>query len=54
MTSSECRRCKEVFQQFPQAYLDIELKPESDAAPKVAALIHEFHREDRTIVASFD
>jgi glycerophosphoryl diester phosphodiesterase len=45
---------KEVFQQFPQAYLDIELKPESDAAPKVAALIHQFHREDRTIVASFD
>jgi glycerophosphoryl diester phosphodiesterase len=45
---------EEVFQQFPQAYLDIELKPESDAAPKVAALIHQFHREDRTIVASFD
>ena len=45
---------KEVFQQFPDAYLDIELKPESDAAPKVATLIHQFGREDRTIVASFD
>ncbi|MGH3745313.1 MAG: glycerophosphodiester phosphodiesterase family protein [Mycobacteriales bacterium] len=45
---------KEVFQQFPHAFLDIELKPETDTAPKVAALIHQFHREDRTIVASFD
>lgn len=45
---------EQVFQQFPQAYLDIELKPESDAAPKVAALLHKYHREDRTIVASFD
>lgn len=45
---------EEVFRQFPRAYLDIELKPESDAAPKVAALIHQFHREDRTIVSSFD
>ncbi len=43
-----------VFAAFPQAYLDIELKPESEAAPIVAALIHKFHREDRTIVASFD
>ncbi|MCW2549006.1 MAG: glycerophosphoryl diester phosphodiesterase [Mycobacterium sp.] len=45
---------EEVFQQFPDAYLDVELKPESDAAPKVAALLHKYHREDRTIVASFD
>ena len=45
---------EEVFQAFPQAYLDIELKPESDAAPKVATLIHKYHREDRTVVASFD
>jgi glycerophosphoryl diester phosphodiesterase len=45
---------KQVFAAFPKAYLDIELKPESDAAPKVAALIHQFHREDITIVASFD
>ena len=45
---------EQVFQQFPDAYLDIELKPESDAAPKVAALLHKYHREDRTIVASFD
>ena len=45
---------EEVFKAFPQAYLDIELKPESDAAPKVAALIHKYHREDRTVVASFD
>jgi glycerophosphoryl diester phosphodiesterase len=45
---------EQVFQQFPQAYLDIELKPESDAAPKVAALLKKYHREDRTIVASFD
>jgi glycerophosphoryl diester phosphodiesterase len=45
---------KQVFEQFPQAYLDIELKPESDAAIKVAALIHQFNREDRTIVSSFD
>jgi glycerophosphoryl diester phosphodiesterase len=45
---------RQVFEAFPDAYLDIELKPESDAAVKVAALIAEFHREDRTIVASFD
>jgi glycerophosphoryl diester phosphodiesterase len=45
---------EQVFQDFPDAYLDIELKPESDAAPKVAALLHKYHREDRTIVASFD
>ncbi|HEX7355791.1 MAG TPA: glycerophosphodiester phosphodiesterase family protein [Mycobacteriales bacterium] len=45
---------EEVFQQFPNAFLDIELKPESDSAIKVAALIHQYHREDRTIVASFD
>jgi glycerophosphoryl diester phosphodiesterase len=45
---------EQVFQQFPKAYLDIELKPESDAAPKVAALLHKYHREDRTVVASFD
>jgi glycerophosphoryl diester phosphodiesterase len=45
---------RQVFEAFPDAYLDIELKPESDAAIKVAALIHEFRREDRTIVASFD
>ncbi len=45
---------EEVMAQFPQAYLDIELKPESEAATVVAALIHKYHREDRTIVASFD
>jgi glycerophosphoryl diester phosphodiesterase len=45
---------KQVFERFPNAYLDIELKPESDAAPKVATLIRQFQREDRTIVASFD
>lgn len=45
---------KEVFQQFPNVFLDIELKPETDSAIQVAALIHQFHREDRTIVASFD
>ena len=45
---------RQVFERFPQAYLDIELKPESDAAIKVAALIHEFGREGRTVVASFD
>lgn len=45
---------EEVMAAFPQAYLDIELKPESESATVVAALIHKFHREDRTIVASFD
>jgi glycerophosphoryl diester phosphodiesterase len=45
---------REVFEQFPQSYLDIELKPQSDVAPQVALLIHQFHRADRTIVASFD
>jgi glycerophosphoryl diester phosphodiesterase len=45
---------EEVFKTFPQAYLDIELKPESDAAPKVAALLRKYHRENRTVVASFD
>jgi glycerophosphoryl diester phosphodiesterase len=45
---------EQVFKAFPQAYLDIELKPESDAAPKVAALLRKYHREDRTVVASFD
>lgn len=45
---------EEVFQQFPNAFLDIELKPESDSAIKVAALIHQYHRENRSIVASFD
>ena len=45
---------RQIFEQFPDAYLDIELKPESDAAITVAALIHEFRREDRTVVASFD
>ncbi len=45
---------RQVFERFPQAYLDIELKPKSDTAIKVAALIHEFGRESRTVVASFD
>jgi glycerophosphoryl diester phosphodiesterase len=45
---------EEVFAQFPQAYLDIELKPESQSHTIVAGLIHKYHREDRTIVASFD
>ena len=45
---------KQVFEAFPAASIDIELKPETDSAPEVAALIAEFHRADRTIVASFD
>ena len=45
---------EEVFKVLPEAYFDIELKPETDAAPGVAALVHRYHREGRTIVASFD
>jgi len=44
---------RQVFQRFPDATIDVELKPESQTATSVAQLIHEFHREDRTIVASF-
>jgi glycerophosphoryl diester phosphodiesterase len=43
-----------VFQRFPDATIDIEMKPESTTAPQVAALIHQYDRADRTIVASFD
>jgi len=43
-----------VFQRFPQATIDIEMKPESTTAPQVAALIHQYNRADRTIAASFD
>ena len=45
---------KQVFEAFPAATIDIELKPDTDSAAQVAALIAEFHRADRTIVASFD
>lgn len=48
---------REAFQRFPGAYMDIEIKDDGDnvdeLALKLAALIHEFHREDRTVVASF-
>ena len=44
---------RQVFERFPEAIIDVELKPESQTATTVAALIHEFHRENRTIVASF-
>jgi glycerophosphoryl diester phosphodiesterase len=43
-----------VFQRFPDATIDIEMKPESTTAPQVADLIHQYNRADRTIVASFD
>jgi glycerophosphoryl diester phosphodiesterase len=45
---------RQVFERFPDSVIDIELKPQSQTATTVAALIHEFHREKRTIVASFD
>jgi glycerophosphoryl diester phosphodiesterase len=44
---------RQVFERFPDAIIDIELKPETQTATSVASLIHEFHRENRTIVASF-
>lgn len=44
---------RQVFERFPDAIIDIELKPETQTAASVAALIHEFHRENRSIVASF-
>ena len=45
---------RQVFESFPAADIDIELKPDTDSATQVAALIAEFHRAERTIVASFD
>ncbi len=45
---------RQVFERFPDAVIDVELKPQSRTARTVAQLIHEFHRQDRTIVASFD
>lgn len=44
---------EEAFQRFPDAYLDIELKVQSNTAVTVAQLIQKYHREDKTIVASF-
>lgn len=44
---------EQVFQRFPDAIIDIELKPETQTATSVAALIHKYHRENRSIVASF-
>lgn len=49
---------EQVFQQFPDAYIDIEIKgtaPASfPAADALAELIDRYGRADRTVVASFD
>lgn len=49
---------RQVFERYPDMYINMELKTDgaetSELTTKVAALIKEFGREDRTIVASFD
>lgn len=48
---------EELFEKYPNAYMDIEIKDDgaqvSELAQKTAALIKQFSRESRTIVASF-
>lgn len=48
---------REVFERYPDKLMDMEIKDDGghvlELAQKVAALIHEFHREDSTVVASF-
>lgn len=48
---------EEVFQRFPDAYFDIEIKDDGAEVPelaqKTADLIHRYHLSDRVVVASF-
>lgn len=49
---------REVLERFPDAFLTIELKPDTDAygsfEPALAALLEEFGRGEDVVVASFD